>query len=54
MQEEVDKSIDFEKLKIIGKALKKLRTDQGFSNYQLRAEKLNMAHSQYNAYEVGM
>lgn len=54
MQKEVKKGVDFDKLKLIGQALKKLRKAKGYSNYHVLADKLKMAHSQYSAYESGM
>lgn len=37
----------------LGRALKQLRKDKGISNYEVLAEKLGMARSQYSAYEQG-
>jgi transcriptional regulator with XRE-family HTH domain len=48
-----ENNINEEQLKNIGVALKKLRLDKGYTNYEYLAHDLNMSRSHYGKYEQG-
>jgi transcriptional regulator with XRE-family HTH domain len=53
MSKESIKEDHNEQLAALGKGLKKLRKERGYSNYHKLAYDMDMIHSQYGAYENG-
>jgi transcriptional regulator with XRE-family HTH domain len=49
----LNRSLEDNQLYTIGRALKQLRIDKGISNYEVLADNLEMARSQYGPYENG-
>ena len=49
----LNRSLADSQLYEIGRALKQLRIDRGISNYEVLADNLEMARSQYGPYENG-
>lgn len=49
----LNRSLEDSQLYQIGRALKQLRIDRGISNYEVLADALDMARSQYGPYENG-
>lgn len=52
-KDSLNKSLEEEQVLEISRALKQLRIDKGYSNYEALAQELNMARSQYGPYENG-
>lgn len=50
---EIKQGFEEDQLKLIGDALKRLRIDKGYTNYEYLAYEIGMARSQYGPYENG-